>query len=122
MIRRPPSSTRTANSFPSRRSSDLTGSIARFITRRFGLKKLPGLVECERAMIAAGGPPPGDLTAALKLGRSEEQTSELQSLMRSSYAVICLPKTNKPQENAFTRVLHRLVTSSSSYTHRDSVR
>src|SRR3546814_10349674 len=28
-------------------------------------------------------------------GRSEEHTSELQSLMRSSYAVFCLKKTNK---------------------------
>src|SRR3546814_5602675 len=27
--------------------------------------------------------------------RSEEKTSELQSLMRSSYAVFCLKKTNK---------------------------
>src|SRR3546814_19767025 len=36
-----------------------TGSIARFITPRFGPKKLPGLVERERAMIAAGRPPPG---------------------------------------------------------------
>ncbi len=45
-----------------------TGSIARLITRRFGLEKLPGLVEREKAMIAAGGPPPGDLTEALQLG------------------------------------------------------
>src|SRR3546814_1359031 len=29
-------------------------------------------------------------------GRSEEHTSELQSLMRISYAVFCLNKTNKP--------------------------
>src|SRR3546814_5891925 len=29
--------------------------------------------------------------------RSEEHTSELQSLMRSSYAVFCLPKKNKQQ-------------------------
>src|SRR3546814_3192877 len=28
------------------------------------------------------------------LGRSEEHTSELQSLMRSSYAVFCLKKNN----------------------------
>src|SRR3546814_6783255 len=28
--------------------------------------------------------------------RSEEHTSELQSLMRSSYAVFCLKKNNKP--------------------------
>jgi acid phosphatase len=44
-----------------------TGSILRFITRRFGLKKLPGLRLREEAMTAAGGPPPGDLTAALQL-------------------------------------------------------
>jgi acid phosphatase len=45
-----------------------TGSIARFITRRWGLEKLPGLAEREQAMIAAGGPPPGDLTNALRFG------------------------------------------------------
>jgi len=43
-----------------------TGSIARFITRRWELEKLPGLIEREKAMIAAGGPPPGDLTQALR--------------------------------------------------------
>ena len=45
-----------------------TGSIARFLTRRFGLEKLPGLTLREQAMVAAGGPPPGDLTAALEFG------------------------------------------------------
>ena len=44
-----------------------TGSILRFITRRFGLRKLPGLLAREEAMLAAGGPAPGDLTAALQL-------------------------------------------------------
>src|SRR3546814_5214922 len=39
-----------------------------------------------------GGPGEGDLLAA----RSEEHTSELQSLMRISYAVFCLKKKNKP--------------------------
>jgi acid phosphatase len=43
-----------------------TGSILRLITRRFGLQKLAGLTLREEAMIAAGGPPPGDLTAALQ--------------------------------------------------------
>jgi acid phosphatase len=47
-----------------------TGSIARFITRRFGLPKLPGLKLREESMIAAGGPAPGDLTAALQFGAS----------------------------------------------------
>src|SRR3546814_3239738 len=37
-------------------------------------------------------------------GRSEEHTSELQSLMRSSYAVFCLTKKkNKAQHNEQTR-------------------
>src|SRR3546814_10740116 len=31
-------------------------------------------------------------------GRSEEHTSELQSLMRISYAVFCLKKKNNPPE------------------------
>ena len=47
-----------------------TGSIARFITRRFGLARLPGLKLREEAMIAAGGPPPGDFTAALQFNAS----------------------------------------------------
>src|SRR3546814_6719928 len=37
-----------------------------------------------------------------RLGRSEEHTSELQSLMRISYAVFCLKKKNKPQTNTTT--------------------
>jgi acid phosphatase len=44
-----------------------TGSVLRLITRRFGLEKLDGLVLRDRAMIEAGGPPPGDLTGALDL-------------------------------------------------------
>src|SRR3546814_2162572 len=36
---------------------------------------------------------PGDAGRSLR-GRSEEHTSELQSLMRTSYAVFCLKKRN----------------------------
>src|SRR3546814_8125187 len=35
--------------------------------------------------------------------RSEEHTSELQSLMRLSYAVFCLKKKNKERENEHTQ-------------------
>jgi len=45
-----------------------SGSIARFLTRRFALEKLPGLALREQAMVAAGGPAPGDLTHALTFG------------------------------------------------------
>src|SRR3546814_8082136 len=37
----------------------------------------------------------GGIYLTLKNGRSEEHTSELQSLMRNSYAVFCLKKKNK---------------------------
>src|SRR3546814_2058741 len=43
-------------------------------------------------------PGPGEVrirTTAVGLNRSEEHTSELQSLMRISYAVFCLKKKNE---------------------------
>src|SRR3546814_7911926 len=47
--------------------------------------------------------PPGtgdvQLSMVQKHKRSEEHTSELQSLMRISYAVFCLKKKKKPQIN-----------------------
>src|SRR3546814_7742316 len=39
--------------------------------------------------------PASELTAAVQALRSEEHTSELQSLMRLSYAVFCLKKKKK---------------------------
>src|SRR3546814_5264723 len=39
-------------------------------------------------------------TGGSAVHRSEEHTSELQSLMRTSYAVFCLKKKNKSQHNA----------------------
>src|SRR3546814_2627190 len=38
-------------------------------------------------------------------GRSEEHTSELQSLMRISYAVICLKKKNKTHKQKKNNIL-----------------
>jgi acid phosphatase len=43
-----------------------TGSIQRFINRRFGLEPLPGIVMRDKAMIAATGKAPGDLTETLQ--------------------------------------------------------
>src|SRR3546814_4337900 len=40
--------------------------------------------------------------ACVSLRRSEEHTSELQSLMRISYAVFCLKKTKKQIQNRST--------------------
>src|SRR3546814_8805808 len=45
-------------------------------------------------------------TIAVGINRSEEHTSELQSLMRTSYAVFCLKKNNK------STTIHRITTTS----------
>src|SRR3546814_9741405 len=51
-----------------------------------------------RAILVAGG-----ITTAIEPGvRSEEHTSELQSLMRSSYAVLCLTKKKKDKQRIIT--------------------
>src|SRR3546814_5702695 len=43
------------------------------------------------------------LRDAFAVLRSEEHTSELQSLMRSSYAVFCLKKKKKQQKNTLQK-------------------
>src|SRR3546814_1391312 len=42
--------------------------------------------------VSSSGSMPASASTAAELGRSEEHTSELQSLMRNSYAVLCLKK------------------------------
>src|SRR3546814_2198759 len=89
MIRRPPRSTRTAHSFPTRRSSDLnylkTGGYSALRQVLEGKMDRAALIEMvkQSGLRGRGG------------ARSEEHTSELQSLMRISYAVFCLKKKNK---------------------------
>src|SRR3546814_9024912 len=51
------------------------------------------------ALIAVGAAFGLKLPDQATLARSEEHTSELQSLMRISYAVFCLQKTNKNTHN-----------------------
>src|SRR3546814_10856430 len=43
------------------------------------------------------------LNAAASAARSEEHTSELQSLMRISYAVFCLKKKNRQKNTTCTK-------------------
>src|SRR3546814_6523838 len=47
-----------------------------------------------------------NLAAAGQGERSEEHTSELQSLMRISYAVFCLKKKNKKKERTTKLQMH----------------
>src|SRR3546814_3221039 len=95
MIRRTPRSTRTDTSFPTRRSSDLERRADRqrqgdHRGDEEGWSAGAGGGHLDRdkpAGVEAGEPGPPRL-----LQRSEEHTSELQSLMRISYAVFCLKK------------------------------
>src|SRR3546814_7384987 len=52
---------------------------------------------CSKVRICASSRPAW--AAARAQGRSEEHTSELQSLMRTSYAVFCLKKKNQPTQD-----------------------
>src|SRR3546814_1430914 len=85
MIRRPPRSTRTDTLFPY-----TTLFLSLFGHTGIGAVLLH-VARPERP--ARGGRRTGDRPSAA--GRSEEHTSELQSLMRISYAVFCLKKKNK---------------------------
>src|SRR3546814_2255494 len=52
--------------------------------------------ECRLPLKMINGFDPSGGSTALTKMRSEEHTSELQSLMRISYAVFCLKKTKTP--------------------------
>src|SRR3546814_2604053 len=89
MIRRPPRSTRTDTLFPSRRSSDLRvqpNEAFKDLFAIFGRNAGPVVLNPDRGGSLI------DNHADLPARRSEEHTSELQSLMRISYAVFCLKK------------------------------
>src|SRR3546814_3238088 len=105
MIRRPPRSTRTDTLFPYTTlfRSDVIGSLRTFA----GLDRLVLGGGDGSGMTVSGGKYLTDnvyleLTGGGREGpsRSEEHTSELQSLMRISYAVFCLKK--KKEHNIMT--------------------
>src|SRR3546814_8202012 len=106
MIRRPPRSTRTDTLFP---------YTTLFRSKRVGLS----FEQFTRAVLLAQN----EFSAFLKTeenergelletltgnNRSEEHTSELQSLMRISYAVFCLKK-KKPDKHLIHAILHNAI-------------
>src|SRR3546814_3186903 len=85
------------HSFPTRRSSDLADDHEQLLVgarRGAGFEPIAGAVDhrCAAGGASQGGRAAAD--AARSAPRSEEHTSELQSLMRISYAVFCLKKKN----------------------------
>src|SRR3546814_5261097 len=85
MIRRPPRSTRTDTLFPyTTLFRSESGARPARHPRRARAARPP--------RNAASRDPPRQTRRAVQDHRSEEHTSELQSLMRISYAVFCLKK------------------------------
>src|SRR3546814_3235548 len=111
MIRRPPRSTRTDTLFPHTTlfRSRARGAVQAAFVRAGG----SGLLMPRLAVI---GDADLDESVALALDaidddpiRSEEHTSELQSLMRISYAVFCLKTKTTRRKHAITHTqLYRL--------------
>src|SRR3546814_5623171 len=98
MIRRPPRSTRTNTLCP-------YTTLFRSAAKLNSYPRPPCLCDDESPSRPAFGPRRFDVWQACGAywrGRSEEHTSELQSLMRTSYAVFCFKK-KKNMTNKYIR-------------------
>src|SRR3546814_1073152 len=115
MIRRPPRSTRTDTLFPyttlfrsdRHRCHGLQGLVGQFVQRlqifahrprahaEYRVVDRPVIGLAHRADAVERPALRDEAAGAGDVARSEEHTSELQSLMRISYAVFCLKKQTK---------------------------
>src|SRR3546814_939519 len=118
MIRRPPRSTRTDTLFP---YTTLFRSGSRLSAVGGSRDRRPA------AFRSAADPRSRSVGADARLRalgrRSEEHTSELQSLMRSSYAVFCLKKkkTNTTQSKKHNIIEHKYNTHTKQKSDRHSI-
>src|SRR3546814_1665371 len=114
MIRRPPRSTRTDTLFP---YTTLFRSLARRAARQPAFytdgcataqhrPDQPRPSACLSHASSAAGRRGQWQNHGCRLCRSEEHTSELQSLMRISYAVFCLKKKKPKCENITDRLTY----------------
>src|SRR3546814_7503884 len=112
MIRRPPRSTRTDTLFPYTtlfRSNDYAFFLSSEIKPMAWMNIRPGLRFIKNSVYDAPPVIPSlntkfTLGPSVDIRRSEEHTSELQSLMRTSYAVFCLKKKKKQQQKTICQI------------------
>src|SRR3546814_1510464 len=120
MIRRPPRSTRTDTLFPYTtlfrsgspgRKESSTPRNSRAAGHHVAVCRSQRPVRPAR-LISATSSPPRERTTH----RSEEHTSELQSLMRISYAVFCLNKKKQTNNTTYKKQYHENQTSTKART------
>src|SRR3546814_3550028 len=118
MIRRPPRSTRTDTLFP-------YTTLFRSLASQFGQEdrarasaarrgRNGGGLNVDIPADALGAVPQPEWEAGNGQERSEEHTSELQSLMRISYAVFCLKKKTNKRIPQLKQMLNTTIYKSSS--------
>src|SRR3546814_1257307 len=113
MIRRPPRSTRTDTLFPYTtlfRSLHHPHRVLAAEHRPLGVHRLHPAPTLQRDLLdgVAGGEDAGIVDQNVQSAvRSEEHTSELQSLMRISYAVFCLKKKTITKHNSTTAQIRK---------------
>src|SRR3546814_7146110 len=103
MIRRPPRATRTDTLFP-------CTTLCRSDSSASFLPAMAAVTLSRRSCIF--GP-------STSRSRSEEHTSELQSLMRISYAVFCLKKKNKTYHQKTKHIYHTTIRISTNVTNQE---
>src|SRR3546814_3223387 len=115
MIRRPPRATRTDTLFPY--TTLFRSPVGNAAGRDRDVRRQPdtdvvrqtaaGRAESERGQSLGESARRHRLRVRQQDHRSEEHTSELQSLMRISYAVFCLKKKNNKEHNKSTIDEHK---------------
>src|SRR3546814_9708875 len=105
MLRRPPRSTRTDTLFPYTTLFRSSSSATRRSSCADPVESLTGFAEALQASTF------GEAGQA----RSEEHTSELQSLMRISYAVFCLKKKKNNDRYTQMSAYVRITTDEATY-------
>src|SRR3546814_5665904 len=111
MIRRPPRSTRTDTLFPyttlfrslQHRADLVVGQSRMGMNHRLVELVVGHLSRLAQRDLADHGQA---IDLRIQRTRSEEHTSELQSLMRISYAVFCLKKKKQTQYNTIIQRIH----------------
>src|SRR3546814_7727590 len=116
MIRRPPRSTRTDTLFPYTTlfrspAANPVGGRDHALRRRLDRRGAARRADAAGRDLVFHAPGQGRGSDPRGLSRSEEHTSELQSLMRISYAVFCLKKkimtrTSYNTQNTYTTIIN----------------